>query len=86
MCYACVEEGEFRLAQLCGLNIIVNADDLEEVSEFYQRRGYFEELIALLESGIGLERAHMGIFTELGALLLSTCSLACTTNHACLNL
>ena len=32
MCYACVEEGEFRLAQLCGLNIIINADDLEEVS------------------------------------------------------
>ena len=61
-----MEEGEFRLAQLCGLNIIVNADDLEEVSEFYQRRGLFEELIALLESGIGLERAHMGIFTELG--------------------
>ena len=66
MCYACVEEEEFRLAQLCGLNIIVNADDLEEVSEFYQRRGHFEELIALMESGIGLERAHMGIFTELG--------------------
>lgn len=54
------------MAQLCGLNIIINADDLEEVSEFYQRRGYFEELISLLESGIGLERAHMGIFTELG--------------------
>ncbi len=67
MCYACVEEGEFRLAQLCGLNIIVNADDLEEVSDFYQRRGHFDELIALMESGIGLERAHMGIFT--GALL-----------------
>ena len=32
VCYACVEEGEFRLAQLCGLNIIINADDLEEVS------------------------------------------------------
>ncbi len=62
-----MEEGEFRLAQLCGLNIIINADDLEEVSEFYQRRGFFEELIALLESGLGLERAHMGIFTELGA-------------------
>ena len=45
----------------------IGADDLEEISEFYQRRGYFEELIALLESGIGLERAHMGIFTELGA-------------------
>ena len=32
VCYACVEENEFRLAQLCGLNIIINADDLEEVS------------------------------------------------------
>ena len=66
MCYACVEEGEFRLAQLCGLNIIINADDLEEVSDFYQRRGFFDQLITLMESGIGLERAHMGIFT--GAL------------------
>jgi hypothetical protein len=26
-----VEEGEFKLAQLCGLNIIINADDLAEV-------------------------------------------------------
>mmetsp|Transcript_17485 Transcript_17485/g.52457 ORF Transcript_17485/g.52457 Transcript_17485/m.52457 type:complete len:1706 (-) Transcript_17485:516-5633(-) len=68
VCYACVEEGEFRLAQLCGLNIIINADDLEEVSDFYQRRGFFDQLITLMESGIGLERAHMGIFTELGIL------------------
>jgi hypothetical protein len=36
-----------------------------QVSEYYQRRGHFEELLSLLESGIGLERAHMGIFTEL---------------------
>lgn len=68
VCYACVEESEFKLAQLCGLNIIVTADDLYEVSEFYQARGHSSELIALLESGIGLERAHMGIFTELGVL------------------
>lgn len=68
VCFACVEEKEFKLAQLCGLNIIVNADDLEEVTEFYQRRGFFLELISLMESGIGLERAHMGIFTELGTL------------------
>ena len=39
-----------------------------QVSDFYQSRGHFEELITLLESGIGLERAHMGIFTELGVL------------------
>lgn len=31
-------------------------------------RGHFSELIALLESGIGLERAHMGIFTALGEM------------------
>jgi len=31
VCFACVEEGEFKLAQLCGLNIIVNADELDEV-------------------------------------------------------
>jgi hypothetical protein len=31
VCWACVDEKEFRLAQLCALNIIVNADDLEEV-------------------------------------------------------
>lgn len=68
VCYACVEEKEFKLAQLCGLNIIVAADDLMEVSEYYQSHGYAEELISLLESGIGLERAHMGIFTELGVL------------------
>ncbi len=39
-----------------------------QVSDFYQTRGHYEELITLLESGIGLERAHMGIFTELGVL------------------
>ncbi|KAL2558245.1 Clathrin heavy chain 1 [Forsythia ovata] len=68
VCFACVDAEEFRLAQICGLNIIVQVDDLEEVSEYYQNRGYFNELISLMESGLGLERAHMGIFTELGVL------------------
>lgn len=66
--FACVDHREFRLGQLCGLNIIINADELEEVSEYYQVQGHFDELISLLESGIGLERAHMGIFTELGII------------------
>lgn len=30
--------------------------------------GYFEELISLLEADWGLERAHMGMFTELAIL------------------
>ena len=68
VCFACVEKEEFRLAQLCGLSIIVQADELEEVAEFYQARGRYDELISLMESGLGLERSHMGIFTELGIL------------------
>ncbi len=34
----------------------------------HQDRGYFEELITMLEAALGLERAHMGMFTELAIL------------------
>ncbi|CAB3402575.1 unnamed protein product [Caenorhabditis bovis] len=68
VCFACVENGEFRLAQMCGLHIVVHADELEELINFYQDRGHFEELISLLEAALGLERAHMGMFTELAIL------------------
>jgi clathrin heavy chain len=68
VCFACVDNEEFRLAQMCGLHIVVHADELEELINYYQDRGYFEELIALLEAALGLERAHMGIFTELAIL------------------
>ena len=30
--------------------------------------GYFDELMALLEASLGLERAHMGMFSELSIL------------------
>ena len=46
--------------------VVVNADDLDEVVRHYLAGGLADELIALLESGIGLDRAHMGVFTELG--------------------
>lgn len=59
---------EFRLAQICGLHIVIHADELEDLISYYQDRGYFEELIALLEAALGLERAHMGMFTELAIL------------------
>ena len=68
VCFACVDNEEFRLAQMCGLHIVVHADELEELINYYQDRGYFEELIALLEAALGLERAHMGMFTELAIL------------------
>lgn len=65
---ACVEAGEFRLAQICGLNIIVNPDHLDEMIALYERLGHFDEVIKLLEQGLGLESAHQGIFTELSVL------------------
>ncbi|KAF2112345.1 clathrin heavy chain [Lophiotrema nucula] len=66
---ACVAKKEFRLAQICGLNLIVHADELADLVKQYERNGYFDELISLLEAGLGLERAHMGMFTELGIAL-----------------
>ncbi|KAG1680294.1 Clathrin heavy chain 1 [Nymphon striatum] len=68
VCFACVNNEEFRLAQMCGLHIVVHADELEDLINYYQDKGYFEELISLLEAGLGLERAHMGMFTELAIL------------------
>lgn len=65
---ACIENKEFRLAQICGLNLIVDAEELPELVKTYEHNGYFNELIALFESGLGLERAHMGMFTELAIL------------------
>jgi clathrin heavy chain len=53
---------------MCGLHIVVHADELEDLNNYYQERGYFEELMSLLEASLGLERAHMGMFTELAIL------------------
>merc|ERR1719174_2506917 len=65
---SCVEHKEFRLAQICALHIIVNPDELEELIGSYEKFGHFDEVISVMEAGLGLERAHMGIFTELGVL------------------
>lgn len=65
---ACLEKSEFRLAEICGLNIVVHAEELAGLIQGYERRGHFKEIISLLEAALSLERAHMGIFTELSIL------------------
>jgi len=65
---ACLDAKETRLAHTCGLHIIIHGDELDEVVKNYESRGYFEELIKLLEAGILLDRAHVGMFTELSVL------------------
>jgi len=68
VCFACVIAKEFRLAQVCAMNIIVYMDHLLDLVKHYERLGYFSELIAVLEQGINLDRAHQGMYTQLGVL------------------
>lgn len=65
---ACIENKEFKLAQMCGLHLIVHAEELEPLVTQYEYNGYFNEIISLFENGLSLERAHMGMFTELAIL------------------
>ena len=65
---ACVEQEKFRLARICGLHIVVHAEELDGLVRFYEDRGHFDEIIALIEGGLGDERAHTGMFTELAIL------------------
>jgi len=65
---ACLAASEFRLANICGLHIIVHPDHLEELVERYERAGRATELMQLMEQGLGLDNAHAGIFTELGVV------------------
>jgi clathrin heavy chain len=68
VCFACVRAKEFRTATLCGLKVIVLPDHLEDLIKHYEKFGFNEELILLLEQGMSLERAHQGIYTELGVM------------------
>lgn len=66
--FACVRSQEFRLAAIAGLNIVIHPDNLDDLIHHYEKFGYYQECMNLLESSLGLERAHMGIYTELGVL------------------
>jgi clathrin heavy chain len=65
---ACVAAQEFRCAQIAGVQIIVHPDHLEELIMQYEKHGFFDELIQLLDSGLSDNRAHIGMYTELGIL------------------
>jgi len=65
---ACVSAKQFRCAETAGMQIIVHPDHLEELVYTYESGGHFEELITLLENGLQSERAHVGLYTELGSL------------------
>jgi len=49
VCWACIDATEFRLAATCGLNIIIAPDHLDDLIGHYEQRGYFTELMQLME-------------------------------------
>jgi len=66
---ACLNKGEFKLARIAGLAVVPHAEDVPTLIRAYEVKGYFDELVDLLESALGLERAHMGVFTQMGIAL-----------------
>jgi len=68
VCFSCVRAGEFKSAATCGLNIIIHPDHLDDVIQHYEKFGHSEELINLLEQGLGHQRTHNGIFTDCGIM------------------
>lgn len=43
-------------------------EELPTLLTIYECRGHFDEVLSLLEADLSLERAHMGVFTELSIL------------------
>ncbi|KAL0205276.1 hypothetical protein P9112_000583 [Eukaryota sp. TZLM1-RC] len=68
VCHACIDKGEFKLAQSAALNIISHPEELDPLVEKYVQNDAAEEVIQLLETASGLNKAHVGIFTVLGEL------------------
>jgi clathrin heavy chain len=64
--YACVDALDFKNAQVCALNLIMDSDELDHITTYYESRGHFEQLIKLLEKGLQQENPNMGICTSLG--------------------
>jgi len=65
---ACVAAQQFKCAEIAAMYIIVHPDHLEELIGQYEKHGYFEELMSLLDAGLSNERAHVGMYTELAVL------------------
>ncbi|CAD2113784.1 clathrin heavy chain, putative [Plasmodium vinckei] len=64
----CVKYKQLKFAHVAGLQLIMHADHLDEIIKIYEKKKYINELLSLLENGLNSERAHVGIYTELGML------------------
>ncbi|KAI9297462.1 putative CHC1-clathrin heavy chain [Neoconidiobolus thromboides FSU 785] len=64
----CIEQNEYRLSQICGLNLVIHTDELQSIIRLYENNGITDQLLELLEASLGLERSNMAMFTELTVL------------------
>ncbi|KAF0989325.1 hypothetical protein HZS_4443 [Henneguya salminicola] len=68
VCIACLDAGEYRFAHICALSLVIHPEELENLVRSYEELGLVQELLLLIEASVNLERAHMGVFTELAIL------------------
>lgn len=69
VCFGCVDGLEFEYAQICALRLVVEIDEMQEVIDYYEERGHFQQIINVLDAAINHKRVHPAIFTELAVLL-----------------
>lgn len=65
---ACLEANEIKLANQCAVPIVIQAEELTAMVRLYESLGLWEDFVSVLKTAAGLQGAHMGIFTELGAM------------------
>ena len=80
VCFACVDNNEFRLAQMCGLHIVVHADELEDLINYYQDRGKFLYLAILFNFLVKTWSEFLDIFILCNTFLLSYEVRICSFN------
>lgn len=68
VCKACVVHGEYKLSTVAGQNVLFYPDHVEDLINHYEKFGASEEIMGLLEGMLGLERSHIGMYTELAVL------------------
>jgi len=68
VCHACVEAKEFKIAAQAASHLVVVTEELDDLVRHYEGLGHAEEIINVLRQNLGSDRAHMGMFTELGIL------------------
>ncbi|KAL0246390.1 hypothetical protein GEMRC1_007602 [Eukaryota sp. GEM-RC1] len=68
VCKQCVENQQFKLAQIAGINVVSHPEETDPLVQFYEEQSAHDEIIALLETASGLDKAHVGLFTALGEL------------------